>query len=203
MPTLASGLRISSQQLGPDETIPQTHRGPHGPSMIRSVKRAIVNMSEIHPTFALCSFTDVRDGFARDCPHRHPVARVLALRARLRAVCRVFSGMSGDFSRRESRAGWANRAQDQGTAWGRVILSRARFSGPGRQSIRSTFPTWFVGRHYQPYPREATMPIPGLEYRSITGSFAWRPRTFHHSKYVASVRLSRPRRNMRASASET
>ena len=29
MPTLASGLRISSQ-LGPVETIPQTHRGPHG-----------------------------------------------------------------------------------------------------------------------------------------------------------------------------
>ena len=39
MPTFASGLRISSHQLGPDETIPQTHRGPHGPSMIRSVKR--------------------------------------------------------------------------------------------------------------------------------------------------------------------
>ena len=44
MPTLASGLRISSQ-LGPVETIPQTHRGPHGLSMIRSVKRAIVGMS--------------------------------------------------------------------------------------------------------------------------------------------------------------
>ena len=31
MPTLASGLRISSisSQLGPVETIPQTHRGPH------------------------------------------------------------------------------------------------------------------------------------------------------------------------------
>ena len=38
MPTLASGLRISSisSQLGPVETIPQTHRGPHGLSMIRS-----------------------------------------------------------------------------------------------------------------------------------------------------------------------
>ena len=44
MPTLASGLRISSQ-LGPVETIPQTHRGPHGLSMTRSVKRAIVGMS--------------------------------------------------------------------------------------------------------------------------------------------------------------
>ena len=34
MPTLASGLRISSQ-LGPVETIPQTHRGPHGLSMTK------------------------------------------------------------------------------------------------------------------------------------------------------------------------
>ena len=68
-----------------------------------------------------------------------------------------------------------------------------------------TFPflTSFVSRRYQSYPSDVTTPIPGLEYRSITGSFAWRPRTFHHSKYFASVRLSTPIRNTRASASET
>ena len=31
-------------------------------------------------TFVFCSLFDVRDGFARDCPHRHPVQWVLALR---------------------------------------------------------------------------------------------------------------------------
>ena len=103
MPTLASGLRISRHQLGPDETIPQTHRGPHGPSMIRSVKRAIVDIRGIHPTFAFCSFTDVRDGFARDCPHRHPVAPMLALRDRTGAIV-GFSGISGEFRRRGARS---------------------------------------------------------------------------------------------------
>ena len=60
-----------------------------------------------------------------------------------------------------------------------------------------------VSRGYQSYASDPMTLIPGLEYRSITRSFAWRPRTFHHSKYLASVRLSRPRRNVKAFASET
>ena len=63
------------------------------------------------------------------------------------------------------------------------LAAAARTRGPRRPfgprlsfvtMVRQAFhgPTWFVGRHYQSYPREVTRPIPGLEYRSITGSFA-------------------------------
>ena len=40
------------------------------------------NIVGTHPIFVFYSLVDVRDGFARDCPHRHPVTRVLALRDR-------------------------------------------------------------------------------------------------------------------------
>ena len=46
-------------------------------SRSRSVKRDIVGTLQI---FVFYSLVDVRDGFARDCPHRHPVLLVLALR---------------------------------------------------------------------------------------------------------------------------
>ena len=38
-------------------------------SRSRSLKRDIVGT---HPIFVCCSLVDVRDGFARDCAHRHP-----------------------------------------------------------------------------------------------------------------------------------
>ena len=46
-------------------------------SRSRSVKRDIVGT---HQIFVFYSLGDVRDGFARDCPHRHPVLPMLALR---------------------------------------------------------------------------------------------------------------------------
>ena len=46
-------------------------------SRSRSLKRDIVGT---HQAFVFYSLIDVRDGFARDCPHRHPVPSVLALR---------------------------------------------------------------------------------------------------------------------------
>ena len=46
-------------------------------SRSRSVKRDIVGT---HPIFVFYSLGDVRDGFARDCAHRHPVPAMLALR---------------------------------------------------------------------------------------------------------------------------
>ncbi len=49
-------------------------------SRSRSLKRDIVGT---HQIFVFYSLGDVRDGFARDCPLRHPVARLLALRDRL------------------------------------------------------------------------------------------------------------------------
>ena len=67
----------------------------------RRVKRAIVDIRKVHPIFALCSFTDVRDGFARDCPHRHPVTSVLALRDR----SGTDPGVSGDFRGRGAAPG--------------------------------------------------------------------------------------------------
>ena len=96
MPTLASGLRISSQ-LGPVETIPQTHRGPHGLSMTRSVKRAIVGMSG-DPSNILLMFVYRR---ARRVRWRLPPPPPSRPRARTPGSCRgsprVFPGISGDF----------------------------------------------------------------------------------------------------------
>ena len=46
-------------------------------SRSRSLKRDIVGT---HQIFVFYSLGDVRDGFARDCPHRHSVAVMLALR---------------------------------------------------------------------------------------------------------------------------
>ena len=45
-------------------------------SRSRSLKRDIVGT---HPIFVFYSLVDVRDGFARDCPHRHPVRLMIAL----------------------------------------------------------------------------------------------------------------------------
>ena len=67
-------------------------------SRSRSLKRDIVGT---HQTFVFYSLLDVRDGFARDCPHRHPVLPMLALRDRSRAApsffcgCRAISTVAG------------------------------------------------------------------------------------------------------------
>ena len=147
MPTLASGLRISSQQLGPDETIPQTHQGPHGPSMIRSVKRAIVDISGIHSTFALCSFTDVRDGFARDCPLRHPVLPMLALRDRSRVAPDFLVGFRRfQRSRARHRGGESRLGRGGGRCPRDRLASQVRWSGVLREPC-TTDPCQSSGRH--------------------------------------------------------
>ncbi len=58
-------------------------------SRSRSVKRDIVGTRQI---FVFSSLVDVRDGFARDCPHRHPVLPVLALRDSLGGGPEFFGG---------------------------------------------------------------------------------------------------------------
>ena len=88
-------------------------------SRSRSLKRDIVGT---HPTFVFYSLIDVRDGFARDCPHRHPARPVLALRDRAgTSLC--FSVDSGDLD----DPGWgteeARRAQDEAAAGVRAIVS--------------------------------------------------------------------------------
>ncbi len=58
-------------------------------SRSRSLKRDIVGT---HQIFVFYSLGDVRDGFARDCPLRHPVPLMLALRDRSGAAPEFFCG---------------------------------------------------------------------------------------------------------------
>ena len=140
MPTLASGLRISRQRLGPDETIPQTHRGPHGPSMIRSVKRAIVGHSWDPSHIRLLFVNDVpwgtsrRDGFARDCPHRHPVLPMLALRDRSRVAPDFLVGFRRfQWLRARRRGGESRLGQGGGRCPRDRLASQVRWSGVLRE----------------------------------------------------------------------
>ncbi len=155
MPTLASGLRISSQRLGPDETIPQTHRGPYGPSMIRSVKRAIVGHSWGPSHIRLLFVHDVpwgtsrRDGFARDCPHRHPVARVLALRDHLQLTS-VFLGVLGRLHCPRQDCQGAETRPGRGGSRRQPSVSRAGFHGPGWALRESRYPPADGGRRIGP-----------------------------------------------------
>ena len=83
-----------------------------------------------HPTFALCSFINVRDGFAGDCPHRHPVLPMLALRDRSRVApdflvrCRRFQR-----SRARRRGGESRRGRGGGRCPRDRLASQVRWSG--------------------------------------------------------------------------
>ena len=87
-------------------------------SRSRSLKRDIVGT---HPIFVFYSLVDVRDGFARDCPHRHPVRLMLALRNRSGAApsffcgCRAISTVAGAAQRRRDTSGarWRRYAGDR------------------------------------------------------------------------------------------
>ncbi len=108
-------------------------------SRSRSVKRDIVGT---HQIFVFYSLGDVRDGFARDCPHRHPVRLMLALRDRSGAApsffcgCRAISTVAGAAPRRRNTSGarWRRSAGDRlagrfpWSGWG------ARESLPGHPS---------------------------------------------------------------------
>ena len=108
-------------------------------SRSRSVKRDIVGT---HQIFVFYSLGDVRDGFARDCPHRHPVLPMLALRDRSGAApsffcgCRAISTVAGAAPRRRDTSGarWRRYAGDRlaspfpWSGWG------ARESLPGHPS---------------------------------------------------------------------
>ena len=79
-----------------------------------------------------------RDGFARDCPHRHPVLSVISLYGIAWVWSRLFRWIpdAGQRSReglpeeRRVRGGAAHRVQ--------VIVSRARFRGPGWEHVGVT-----------------------------------------------------------------
>ena len=87
--------------------------------------------------FVFCSLIAVRDGFARDCPHRHPVPLMLALRDRSGAApsffceCRAISTVAGAAPRRRDTSGarWRRYAGDR-------LASRFPWSGWGaRESL--------------------------------------------------------------------
>ncbi len=77
-------------------------------SRSRSLKRDIVGT---HQIFVVYSLGDVRDGFARDCPLRHPVRLMIALRDRSGATqsffcgCRAISTVAGAAPRRRDTSG--------------------------------------------------------------------------------------------------
>ena len=89
-----------------------------------------------------CGGKSRRDGFARDCPHRHPVRLMLALRDRSGAApsffcgCRAISTVAGAAPRRRDTSGarWRRYAGDRlagrfpWSGWG------ARESLPGHPS---------------------------------------------------------------------
>ncbi len=105
-------------------------------SRSRSLKRDIVGT---HQIFVFYSLGDVRDGFARDCPLRHPVAVMLALRDRSRPTPRFalkfrrFQGISGGCRRSRGAAAARGRRCTQ-------IVSRARCRGPGSSGVRASRP---------------------------------------------------------------
>ena len=129
MPTLASGL-ISSQ-LGPVETIPQTHRGPHGLSMIRSVKRAIVGMSG-DPSNIRLMFVYRRARRVRwrlpPPPPRPADARTPGSRGANSAFFFEFQVIAADLGRVPKKT---RRGRGKAAASVQRIVSRTGFRGPG------------------------------------------------------------------------
>ena len=130
MPTLASGLRISSQ-LGPVETIPQTHRGPHGLSMTRSVKRAIVGMSG-DPSNIRLMFVYRRARRVRwrlpPPPPSPPDARTPGSRGANSAFFFEFQVIAADLGRVPKKT---RRGRGKAAASVQRIVSRTGFRGPG------------------------------------------------------------------------
>ena len=100
-------------------------------SRSRSLKRDIVGT---YPMFVFYSLVDVRDGFARDCPHRHPVAAVLALRDRSR-VAPDFLVEFRRFqrSRARRRGGESRRGRGGGRGPRDRLASQVRWSGVLRE----------------------------------------------------------------------
>ena len=90
-------------------------------SRSRSVKRDIVGT---HQIFVFYSLGDVRDGFARDCPHRHPVRLMLALRDR----SRLFPDFLVGFRRFQRSRAW-RRGRGGGRGPRDRLASRVLWSG--------------------------------------------------------------------------
>ena len=96
-------------------------------SRSRSLKRDIVGT---HPIFVFYSLIDVRDGFARDCPHRHPVLPMLALRDRSKLAPDFLVGFRRFQRSRARRRGGESRLGRGGGRGPRDRLARqVRWSG--------------------------------------------------------------------------
>lgn len=131
---------------------------------------------------------------------RHSNARGKALRGASRAPS-AGRGRPGARPTSTRRALWAKRraCPAPGARLGKRSRARSRQSVSGRPFSRIS-PTGGLHIVYHPADNE-TMPLmPGLEYRSSTGSVGRRPRTLVHSKYFLSVRFRTPARRTRPRA---
>ncbi len=96
-------------------------------SRSRSLKRDIVGTLQI---FVFYSLVDVRDGFARDCPHRHPVPLLLALRDRSRLAPDFLVGFRRfQRSRARRRGGESRLGRGGGRGPRDRLASQVRWSG--------------------------------------------------------------------------
>ena len=109
-------------------------------SRSRSLKRDIVGT---HQMFVFYSLVDVRDGFARDCPHRHPVLPMLALRDRSRLALDFLVGFRR-FQRLRARCrGAESRLGQGGGRWPRDrLVSQVRWSGVLREPWTTAAAIW-------------------------------------------------------------
>ena len=105
-------------------------------SRSRSLKRDIVGT---HQIFVFYSLGDVRDGFARDCPHRHPVPLMLALRDHLQLTS-VFLGVLGRLHCSRQDCQEAETRPGRGGSRRQPSVSRAGFHGPGWALRESRYP---------------------------------------------------------------
>ncbi len=100
-------------------------------SRSRSLKRDIVGTLQI---FVFYSLVDVRDGFARDCPHRHPVLPMLALRDRSRGAPDFLVGFRRfQRLRARRRGGESRRGRGGGRGPRDRLASQVRWSGVLRE----------------------------------------------------------------------
>ena len=132
----------------------------------RVVKRDIWGLAGIHPAddFVRPRRTgreSRRDGFARDCPHRHPVLPMLALRDRSRAApsffcgCRAISTVAGAAPRRRGTSGarWRRYA-------GERLAGRFPWSGWGARESLPRHPSH--GRRIGPRHGPILSPSPSV-----------------------------------------
>ena len=135
-------------------------------SRSRSLKRDIVGT---HQIFVFYSLGDVRDGFARDCPLRHPVRLVITLRDRSRLAPDFLVGFRRcQRSRARRRGGESRRGRGGGRGPRDRLASQVRWSGVLREPCttdpcQSSGPRRVGSRQVPEYAASSTSRIAAAE----------------------------------------